>query len=110
MDKCVVIESLYYFKFCVVILSCCLKIKKIANTFLEEKSKILPIKQQLKWRDILQISPDFIDWKKVYESNYFSTTQTKLRSFHIRLNLRSLVMNLQLAGFGIIDSKLCFLV
>ena len=81
---------------------------KTAYTFLREKSKILPIKQQLKWCDILQTSPESIDWKKVYENNYFSTIETKLRSFQIRLNLRSLVMNVQLAGFGIINSELCF--
>ena len=80
---------------------------KTAYTFLKAKSKILPIKQQLKWCDILQISPEFFDWKKVYENNYFSTIEKKLRSFQIRLNLRSLVMNVQLAGFGIIDSELC---
>ena len=79
---------------------------KIAYNFLREKSKILPIKQQLKWCDILQIPPESIDWKKVYENNYFSTIETKLRSFQIRLNLRSLVMNMQLAGFGIIDSEI----
>ena len=82
---------------------------KTAYTFLREKSKILPIKQQEKWCEILQIPPDSINWKKVYENNeiYFSTIETKLRSFQIRLNLRSLVMNVQLAGFGIIDSELC---
>ena len=80
---------------------------KTAYTFLREKSKIFPIKQQLKWCDILQISPESIDWKKVYESNYFSTIETKLRSFQISFNLRFLVMNVQLAGFGIIDSELC---
>ena len=36
------------------------------NLFLRQKSKILPIKQQLKWYEILQIPPDSIDWKKVY--------------------------------------------
>ena len=77
---------------------------KTAYTFLREKSKI---KQQLKWCDILQISPESIDWKKVYKNNYYSTIETKLRSFQIRLNLRSLVINVQLAGFGIIDSELC---
>ena len=80
---------------------------KTAYTFLKKKSKILPIKQQLKRCDILQTSPESIDWKKVYENNYFSTIETKLRSFQIRLNLRSLVMNVQLAGFGIINSELC---
>ena len=43
---------------------------KTAYTFLREKSKILPIKQQLKWCDILQIPPESIDWKKVHENNY----------------------------------------
>ena len=83
------------------------QLNKTTYIFLREKSKILPIKQQLKWCDILQIPPKYIDWKKVYENNYFSTIETKLRSFQIRLNLRSLVMNEQLAGFGIIDSELC---
>ena len=72
---------------------------KTAYTFLREKSKILPIKQQLKWCDILQIPPESIDWKKVYENNYFSTIETKLRSFQIRLNLRSLVMNVQFCNW-----------
>ena len=83
------------------------QLNKTSYTFLREKSKILPIKQQLKWCEILQIPSDFIDWKKIYENNYFSTVETKLRSFQIRLNLRSLVMNVQLAGFGSIDSELC---
>ena len=83
---------------------------KTAYTFLREKSKILPIKQQLKWCEILQIPPESIDWKKTYENNYFSTTETKLRSFQIRLNLRYLVMNVQLAGFGFIDSKLLIMI
>ena len=83
------------------------KSNKTAYTFLREKSKILPIKQQLKWCDILQILSESIDWKKVYENNYFSTIEAKLTFFQIRLNLRSLVMNVQLAGFGIIDSELC---
>ena len=44
---------------------------KTAYTFFKEKSKILPIKQ-LKWCDILQMPPESIDWKKVYENNYYS--------------------------------------
>ena len=84
------------------------KSNKTAYTFSREKSKILPIKQQLKRCETLQIPPDSIDWKKVYENSYFSTIETKPRTFQIRLNLRSLVMNVQLAGFGIIDSELYF--
>ena len=83
------------------------QLNKTAYTFLREKSKILPIKQQLKWCETLQIPPESIDWKKVHENNYFSTMKVKLRSFQIRLNLRSLVIYVQLAGFGIIDSESC---
>ena len=54
---------------------------KIAYSFLTEKFKILPIKQQMKWCEILQSPPDYIDCKEVYENNYFSTIETKLRSF-----------------------------
>ena len=63
------------------------KSSKTAHTLLREKSKILPIKQQLKWCEILQIPPDSIDWKKAYKTIYFSTIATKLKSFQIRLNL-----------------------
>ena len=42
--------------------------KKTAYTFLREKFKILPIKLQLKYCDILQMPPGSIDWKKVYEN------------------------------------------
>ena len=71
---------------------------KTAYTFLRKKLKTLPVKQQLKWCKILQIPPDSINWKKVHKNNYFSTTETKLRSSQIKLNLRSLVVNDQLAG------------
>ena len=49
---------------------------KTAYTFLREKSKILPVKQQLKWCDILQTPAESIHWKKVYKNNYFSTMET----------------------------------
>ena len=39
---------------------------KTAYNFLKEKSKILLIKQQLKYCEILQIPPDSIHWKYVY--------------------------------------------
>ena len=42
-----------------------------------------------------------------YENNYFATNETKLRSFQIKLNLRSIVTDVQRAGFGIIDSNHC---
>ena len=75
--------------------------------YLRSKSRLLPIKQQRKWCDALQILPNNIDWNKIYENNYFATNETKLRSFQIRLNLRSIVTNVQLAGFGIVDSNYC---
>ena len=43
----------------------------------------------------------------MYENNYFATNETKLRSFQIRLSLRSIVTKVQLAGFGIVDSADC---
>ena len=80
---------------------------KIAYAFLREKFKDIPSKQQIKWCESLQISSNFINWKAIYENNYFSITETKLRSFQMKLNLRSIVINIQLAGFDIIDSELC---
>ena len=38
-------------------------------TFLRNKNKVLPIKQQQKWCEILQILPSSIDWSKVYNNN-----------------------------------------
>ena len=64
--------------------------------FLRENSKVLPTKQQLKWCESLQISFNSMKWKKIYENNSFSTIETKLRSFQIRLKLRSVVTNVQL--------------
>ena len=80
---------------------------KTAYTCLRQKSKILPINQQLKCSEILQTLSDSIDRKKVHGNNYFSKIETKVRSFQIRLNLRTLVTIVQLAGFGIIDCELC---
>ena len=59
------------------------KSNKTVYTFLSKKNKVLPIKQQQKWCDILQILPSRIDWSKVYNNNYFATRETKLRSFQI---------------------------
>ena len=48
-----------------------------------------------------------MNWKKIYENNYFSTIETKLISFQIRSDLRSVVTNVQLTQFDIIDSEMC---
>ena len=44
----------------------------------------------------LQLPSYEIDWSTVYENNYCTTNETKLRSFQIRLNLRSIVTNVQM--------------
>ena len=58
--------------------------------------QVLPVKQQLKWCDKLQLLSDAIDWSTIYENNYYATNETILRSFQIRLNFRSIVTNAQL--------------
>ena len=68
---------------------------------------MLPIKQKLKSCESLQTSSNSMNWKKINENNHFSTIETKLRSFEIRLYLRFVVTNVQLAGFDIIDSEIC---
>ena len=78
------------------------KSNKTVDTFLRNKNKVLPIKQQQKWGKILQILLSSIDWSKVYNNNYFATRETKLRSFQNRLNLKSIVKNIQLHGLEIV--------
>ena len=53
---------------------------KTADSFLKKKSKFSQITQQLKW---CEIPPDSIDWKKVYESNYFFRIKTKRNPFKL---------------------------
>ena len=72
-----------------------------------EKTKILSKKQQNKWCEKLQITADSLNWQNIYENNYYATNETKLRSFQIRLNLKSIVTQLQLHGFELIDDNLC---
>ena len=64
---------------------------KKAYCLLIEKTKILPRKQQNKWCEKLQITADSLNWQNIYENNYYATKATKLRSFQIRLNLRSVI-------------------
>ena len=79
---------------------------KKAYCLLIEKTKILPRKQKNRWIEKLQITPDSLNWKNIYENNYYVTNKTKLRSFQIRLNLRSIVTQLQLHGFEFVDDNL----
>ena len=80
---------------------------KKAYCLLKKKTKILPKKQQNKWCEKLQITADYLNWQNIYENNCYATNETKLRSFQIRLNLRSIVTQLQLHGFKIVDDNLC---
>ena len=66
-----------------------------------------PIKHQIRWLNDLSIDSRAINWRTIYCNNYFCTTETKLRSFQIKLDLRAIVTNVQLHGFGIVDSPFC---
>ena len=81
--------------------------RKTAYKFLRDKVKVLPVKQQLKCCDILQLPSDAIDWSTIFKNNYYATNETKLRSFQIRLNLRSIVTNVQLHVLDIASDNLC---
>ena len=83
------------------------KSNKTAYNFLRDKSKILPEKQQQKWCEVLQLPSDAIDWPQIYQNNFYATIETKLRSFQIRLNYRSIVTNSQLFGMEIVSNNLC---
>ena len=63
--------------------------------FLREKSKFCLLKN---WCESLQASSNCINWKKIYENNYFSTIETKLRSFQMKLNLHSQETSIEPAG------------
>ena len=56
---------------------------------------------------MLQLPSDAIDWSTIYKNNYYATNQIKLRSFQIRLNLRSIVTNVQLYVLDIASDNLC---
>ena len=72
---------------------------------MKNKVKVLPVKQQLKWCDILQLPSDATDWSTIYKNNYYATNKTKLRSFQIRLNVRSIVTNVQLYVLNIASNN-----
>ena len=46
-----------------------------------------------------------MNWGEIYQNNYLCTIETKLRSFQIELNLRVIVTNIQLLGFGLINTE-----
>ena len=55
----------------------------------------------------MQITADSRKWQNIFETNYYATNKNKLRSFQIRLNLRSMVTQLQLHEFEFVDDNLC---
>ena len=46
-------------------------------------------------------------YPRIYKNNYYATNETKLRSFQIRLNLRSIVTKIQLCVLDITSDNLC---
>ena len=54
---------------------------KTAYKFLRDNVKVLSVKQQLKWCDILQLSSDAIDWSTIYENNYYVTNKLNCSNF-----------------------------
>ena len=68
---------------------------------------IFPEKHQRRWANDLLHDFDSINWPIIYKNNYYCTLETKLQSFQIKLNLRAIVCNSQLFGFGMIENDLC---
>ena len=66
-----------------------------------------PTKRQSRWTNELNLPSDSVNWLDVYKSNYSATTETKLRSFQVKLNLRAIVTNIALHCFDIADSDKC---
>ena len=64
-------------------------------------------KHQRRWANDLLLDFDSINWPIIYKNNYYCTLETKLQSFQIKLNLRAIVCNSQLSGFGMIENDLC---
>ena len=64
---------------------------------------IFPEKHQRRWANDLLLDFDSINWPIIYKNNYYCTLETKLLSFRIKLNLRAMVCNSQLFGFGLIE-------
>ena len=83
------------------------KSNRTVYAFLREKSNVFFDEQQLKWCESLQTSSNSTNRRKIYENNYISTIESKLRSFQIRLNLRFVVTNVQLAQW-FLNFFVCF--
>ena len=75
--------------------------------YLSDRTVRQPTKQQSKWLTDLSLTESAISWKKRYTSCYYATNETKLRSFQVKLNMRAIVTNIVLHGFGIKDTEQC---
>ena len=84
------------------------KTTKSFYCFLFSKLPSIPVKQQARWNQALNILPEDIDWSSIYKRNFASSPETKLRSFQTKLNLRAIVTNIALHGFEIADTDKCF--
>ena len=78
---------------------------KAIYRYLIQKTTKLPLEQQAKWSS--ELKDQNLQWNSVYRSVYSSTIETKLRSFQIKLDLRSIVTNVALHGFCISDTNKC---
>ena len=79
----------------------------IKKVYIYLMGDIFPEKHQRRWANDLLLDFDSINWPIIYKNNYYCTVETKLRSFQIKLNLRAIVCNSQLFGFGMIENDLC---
>nr|BAC82626.1 pol-like protein [Ciona intestinalis] len=78
---------------------------KNAYEYFVSPNKQKPTKQQNKWEVTLQRGP--LNWSEIYKNLYDCTFETKLRSFQVKINLRAIVLNDKLHGFGIIETDVC---
>ena len=74
---------------------------------LHEFNIVESIQQQELWSKDLNVQ-SVVDWYEIYKTKYLFIIETKLRSFRKKLNLRVIVTNIQLFGFGLIESQNCF--
>ena len=69
--------------------------------YLFSKIKSLSSKQQTCWNKQFKLSLGADNWSTINKCNYEATPETKLISFQIKLNLRSVDTNIVLHGFKI---------
>ena len=73
---------------------------------MHEFNIVEPFQQQELWSKDLNIQ-SVVDWKEIYKTNCLFLIEKKLRYFPVKLNLRLVVTDIQLYGFGLIESENC---